>query len=117
VHAEKVVDPEISDAVESAYRIEREYGVLYDHQSRMGGTFAAVRRLAETGDVAVLEGCPDWLLSELQEWVQHFRTTGEFGFVSNLDNADHSPLMAKASAVLAMAEAQPIAPADGSAVR
>ncbi len=111
------MDSEINDAVESAYRIEREYGFLCDRQSRMGGTFAAVRRLAETGDVAVLDSCPDWLLSELQEWVQHFRKTGEFGFVSNLGAVDHSPLMAKASAVLATAEAQLVAPADGFAAR
>ena len=111
------MDSEINDAVESAYRIEREYGFLCDRQSRMGATFAAICRLAETEDVSVIDGCPDWLLCELQEWVQSFRQTGEFGFVSNLGAVDHSPLMAKASSVLAMAEAQPIAPADGSAAR
>ena len=111
------MDSEINAAVESAYRIEREYGFLCDHQSRMGGTFAAVRRLAETGDVAVLDGCPDWLLVELREWVQSFRSTGEFGFVSNLGAVDHSPLVAKASSVLAAAEAQPSTAADGFADR
>ena len=111
------MDSQISEAIESAYRIEREYGFLCYHQSRMGATFAAVRRLAEAGTVAVLDGCPDWLLCELQEWVQHFRKTGEFGFVSNLGIADHATLMAKASSVLAMAEAQLVTPEDGAAVR
>lgn len=107
------MDSEINEAIESAYRIEREYGFVIDHQSRMGATFMAIRRLAETEDASVINGCPDWLLSELQEWVQSFRQTGEFGFVSNLGEVDHSALMAKANAVLAKVKAQPGAQADG----
>lgn len=94
------MDAQINEAVESAYLIEREYGFLEDRQTRMGATFMAVRRLAETRDASVLDGCPDWLLSELQEWVTHFLKTREFGFVSNLGSVDHSQLMAEASAVL-----------------
>jgi hypothetical protein len=107
------MDSEINEAIEFAYRIEREYGFLHDHQSRMGATFMAIRRLAETGDTSVIDGCPDWLLTELQEWVQSFRQTGEFGFVSNLGSVDHSALMAKANAVLVEVNAQHGAQADG----
>lgn len=111
------MDPKINEAVESAYRIEREYGFLCDRQSRADATFAAVRRLAEAQDASVIDGCPDWLLSELHEWIQSFRQSGEFGFVSNLGSVDHSPLMAIACSVLAAANAQPFAPADGFAAR
>jgi hypothetical protein len=56
------MDFEINEAVESAYRIEREYGFLCDNPSRMGATFAAVLRLAETEDLAVIDG---WLRPKL----------------------------------------------------
>jgi hypothetical protein len=87
------VDAQIADSVESAYRMEREHGFLELGAMRMDATFAAVKRLAETQDLRVLDGCPDWLLEELRRWVQHFRNTGEFGFISNLGQSDHSKLM------------------------
>ncbi len=50
--------------MEATYCIKRAHRLLCDHQSRMGGTLAAVRRSAKTGDVAVLDGCPDLVLFE-----------------------------------------------------
>lgn len=107
------MDFEIKEAIEDAYRIEREYGFLQDYQSRMIATFTAIRRLAETEDASVINGCPDWMLSEMQEWVQRYRQTGEFGFISNLGSVDHSVFMAKANAVLLNIIAQPGSQADG----
>ena len=112
----RAVGSEINQAIESAYRIEREHGILCNQQSRMGATFAAVCRLAETDDMAAIDSCPDWLLRELPECVQSFCQTGEFGFVSNLGAVDHSSPMAKASSVLATFEAQPFAARGGCAL-
>lgn len=87
------MDAQISDSVESAYRMEREHGFLKLDAMRMDATFTAVERLAEVQELSVLAGCPDWLIEELQGWVRHFRKTGEFGFISNLGESDHSKLM------------------------
>lgn len=89
------MDAQIAEAIESAYRMEREHGFLKLDAMRMDATFIAVERLAETQDLRILDGCPDWLLEDLQEWVRHFRKTGEFGFVSNLGMSDHSKLMSR----------------------
>jgi hypothetical protein len=94
------MDAEINEAVESAYRIEREYGFLCDRQSRMSATFSAVRRVAETRNVSVLDGCPNWLIEELRQWVRDFQQCGKFGFISNLGEVDHSALMATVSDVV-----------------
>jgi hypothetical protein len=94
------MDAEINEAVESAYRIEREYGFLCDRQLRTSATFTAARRVAETQNASVLDGCPDWLIEELRHWVRDFQQGGEFGFVSNLGEVDHSALMAAVSHVV-----------------
>ena len=94
------MDAMIEQAVESAYRIEREYGYVCERQSRMIATMTAIRRLAETNDASVILGCPEWLLSELNEWVAHFRKTGNFGFFSSVGDVDHSSIMAEAVSVL-----------------
>ena len=87
------MDKAIAKAIESAYAIEREYGILCDQSSRSDASFIALRRLAETSDINVLADCPDWLLAELNEWVDEYRKTGAVGFISNLGSVDHSPLM------------------------
>ncbi len=87
------MDVQIAESVESAYRMEREHGFLKLDAMRMDATFKAVERLAETQDLCLLDGCPDWLLDELCEWVRHFQSTGKFGFISNLGESDHSQLM------------------------
>lgn len=87
------MDTQIAESVESAYRMEQEQGFLKLDAMRTDATFTAVTRLAETQDVRVLDGCPDWLMEELRIWVRHFRETGEFGFVSNVGESDHSELM------------------------
>lgn len=89
------MDAQIAEAIESAYRMEREHGFLRLDAMRMDATFMAVERLVETQDLRILDGCPDWLLEDLQAWVRHFHKTGEFGFVSNLGMSDHSKLMAR----------------------
>ena len=89
------MDAHIAEAVESAYRMEREHGFLELGAMRMDATFAAVGRLADSQDLHVLDGCPDCLLEELRRWVQHFQKTGEFGFISNLGQSDHSQLMGR----------------------
>lgn len=87
------MDARIQESIESAYAIEKEYGFLCDAQSRSTATFVAVDRLAETQDLAILDGCPEWLQTELDEWVAYFERTGQFGFISNLGEVDHSDLM------------------------
>lgn len=94
------MDREIEDAIESAYRMEREHGFLCLESMRTSATFVAVRRLAETGDPSVIRGCPGWLLAELNDWKIGFRESGCFGFVSNLGEVDHSALMTTALNVL-----------------
>ena len=89
------MDTQIAEAIESAYRIEREHGYLKLDAMRMEATFIAVSRLAETQDLCVLEGCPDWLLEDLRARVRHFQKTGEFGLISNLGTSDHSKLMGR----------------------
>lgn len=89
------MDAKIAESVESAYRMEREHGFLKLDAMRMDATFTAVERLAEAQDLRALDGCPDWLLEELRGWVRHFQLTGEFGFVSNLGQSDHSRLMGR----------------------
>jgi hypothetical protein len=91
------MDQAITKAIESAYAIEREYGILCDQSSRSDASFIALRRLAETSDINVLADCPDWLLAELNAWVGEYRKTGKFGFISNLGSVDHSTLMDAAS--------------------
>jgi len=78
------VDTHIAEAIESAYRMEREHGFLRLDAMRMDATFTAIERLAETQDLSVLDGCPDWLLEDLRAWVLHFK---------KLVSSDLSPIL------------------------
>jgi hypothetical protein len=94
------MDERIQRAIESAYAVEREHGFVSLATMRADATFTAAECLAETRDLNVLSGCPDWLLRELHEWAQDYRQRGHFGFISNLGEADHSALMATVAALL-----------------
>jgi hypothetical protein len=87
------MDPKIEAAVESAYSMEREHGFVCLAAMRSDAAFVALTRLAEAKDREVLSGAPEWLKEELQAWVTGFQQTGQFGFISNLGESDHSALM------------------------
>jgi hypothetical protein len=89
------MDATIEQAINEAYAFEHEHGFLCDSMSRMLATFRAVERIAETQNLAVLDGCPEWLTDEIYQWVAYYRSTGSFGVVSNLGEADHSALIKK----------------------
>lgn len=89
------MDTEIQEAVESAYRLEREHGFLELGAMRSDATFTALIRLDQTKGLAVLDGCPDWLIEQLREWAEAFQERDSFGFTSNLGEVDHSELMGR----------------------
>lgn len=101
------MDRKIQAAVASVAIIERARGSLCDESTRSAVVFVALRRLAETGEPGVLEGCPDWLLAELAEWVAFYRRTGRFSFISREGEVDHSALMARAAPLLPVRTAPP----------
>jgi hypothetical protein len=63
-------------------------------------TFWVVRQIADGSNSQLLRVAPAWLVEELYEWVDWYRKSGHFGFVSNLGEVDHSEVSAKVSTCL-----------------
>lgn len=91
---------ELASAVEGVYVHERENGFLRLDALRCDVTFWVARQIAGGSNSQLLRMAPAWLVEELYEWVDSYRKSGHFGFVSNLGEVDHSDVLAKVSAVL-----------------
>jgi hypothetical protein len=71
-----VMDPEIDMAVTLALSVMHHQGFAQQQAAQSQATLTAAQRLAQTQDKAVLRACPDWLLTQLQQWVDEHRQTG-----------------------------------------
>jgi len=71
-----VMDPEIELAVTVALSVMHHQGFVQQQAAQSQATLTAAQRLAQTQDKSVLRACPDWLLIQLQQWVDEHRQTG-----------------------------------------
>jgi hypothetical protein len=91
---------ELASAVEDVYAHERENGFLCLDALRGSVTFWVAQKIADASNSQLLLVAPAWLVEKLYEWVDSYRKSAHFGFVSNLGEVDHSDVFAKVSAVL-----------------